>query len=400
MHHITRFRTRCLLAMAIAIGALLGNAQSGLAETIEITIPLEQGEYYQPDEVRRQLQEKLGLKFPASMKSRPRCRLGRDEKAALLAADLAGLLDVKFLADRIELTLPQQVRPEDVAKLLKVEWGLVIPEDFDPLRPTVVLIHGLESTVKDVRNAAHFLESHDVQVLLFEYPNDGPISASANRLSEQLKALKASYPRVHVSILAHSMGGLVARYCLEMPGKDPGCVDRLVMLGTPHGGSNLAKGQKWLELANSLGVLRDRKWTIVNDGQGEAAVDLTPDSPVLKQLSQTRKPPQVHYACVVGTRAFLTEKQQADSLAELQAILARRRVPEKKQDEIVRFAASPELLHGQGDGAVTIANATLKGADAVRQFPRTHLQLLDFSTKTLEQQAYAHWVLEQLGISL
>lgn len=398
MNHVNRFSLRYFVAAAMALGTVLVSATPGIAEPIEIVIPLEQGEFYQPDAVRQQLQEKLGIKFPPMLNERPRCRLGRDEKAALLAADLTGILDVKFFPDRIQLNLPQQIDPNDVAKLLKVEWGLMMPEDFDPKRPTVVLIHGLESTTKDVRKAAIFLESKDVQVLLFEYPNDGPVATAARRLSEQLKGLKGSHPGTRVAILAHSMGGLVARYCLEMPGQDPGCINRIVMLGTPHGGSNMAKGQKWLELANSVGVLLDRKWTIVNDGQGEAAVDLTPGSPLLQQLSRRQRTANVHYACVVGTKAYLTEKQQAESLEELRALLARRSVPEAKRHAILSFVASPELCHGKGDGAVTIENATLSGADVVRHFPRTHLQMLDFSTHTTARQLYVDWVIKQLGI--
>lgn len=114
---------------------------------------------------------------------RPRYRLGHDEKEALLVADLIGLPDVKFLSDRIQLNLPQQIYPTEIAKLLNVEWGLIIPIDFDAKRPTVVLIQDLESTAESVRNGARFVESKDIQFLLIEYPNDGSIAQSVMRLA-------------------------------------------------------------------------------------------------------------------------------------------------------------------------------------------------------------------------
>ena len=74
------------------------------------------------------------------------------------------------------------------------------------------------------------------KALVFDYPNDGPIAWSGDRLSDDLKALSAPNPGLRMVIVAHSMGGLVSRYCLETPGKQPSCVTDLFTLGTPHHG--------------------------------------------------------------------------------------------------------------------------------------------------------------------
>ncbi len=120
--------------------------------------------------------------------------------------------------------------------------GLHLPDDFHPSARTILLIHGLESHAGQFDRFQQACRKWGVQTLVFDYPNDGPIAWAGDRLSDDLKALSARNPRLRVVIVAHSMGGLVSRYCLETPGKLPGCVTDLFTLGTPHAGSALSGG--------------------------------------------------------------------------------------------------------------------------------------------------------------
>lgn len=81
------------------------------------------------------------------------------------------------------------------------------------------------------------LQQEGYQVGSFAYPDDGPIAESGMLLADGLADWRMQYPAAKpVSIIAHSMGGLVARHYVEGVGYRGG-VERLIMLGTPNHGS-------------------------------------------------------------------------------------------------------------------------------------------------------------------
>jgi pimeloyl-ACP methyl ester carboxylesterase len=81
---------------------------------------------------------------------------------------------------------------------------------------------------------------------LYVFPYDWrmPNEDSADKLAALLDKIAADHSQVNVTILGHSMGGLIARYYLES-GKYAGRqglarVDQLLTLGTPHRGAPVA----------------------------------------------------------------------------------------------------------------------------------------------------------------
>lgn len=66
------------------------------------------------------------------------------------------------------------------------------------------------------------------------------IPTLAEKTREQVKKMKAQYRCSQVDIVAHSMGGIVARYFVQALGGD-GTVRKLITLGTPHEGTELSK---------------------------------------------------------------------------------------------------------------------------------------------------------------
>jgi pimeloyl-ACP methyl ester carboxylesterase len=81
---------------------------------------------------------------------------------------------------------------------------------------------------------------------LFPFPYDWRKSNSeaAGKLAVLLDGLVAQHPGAEITLVAHSMGGLVSRYYLESGKFDTGAgfaaVRRLITLGTPHRGAPLA----------------------------------------------------------------------------------------------------------------------------------------------------------------
>lgn len=70
------------------------------------------------------------------------------------------------------------------------------------------------------------------------------IEIHAVRVAQELRALQREANGARVSIIAHSMGGLVARAALRLLG--PESVSRIVTIATPHHGTRVAPWFKWL----------------------------------------------------------------------------------------------------------------------------------------------------------
>ena len=116
-----------------------------------------------------------------------------------------------------------------------------------------------------------------------------------------------------IVIVAHSMGGLVAREMLTSPeiayvtaardGQVPVVTD-LVMVATPHHGSEMARFRLLTEArelwVNSVQGGESLLRAIV-DGAGEAKLDLLPGSDFLQRLNDRPHPDGVRMVNVAGT---------------------------------------------------------------------------------------------------
>ncbi|MEP6557765.1 MAG: CHAT domain-containing protein [Burkholderiales bacterium] len=129
------------------------------------------------------------------------------------------------------------------------------------LLPTGLLAYGYE----------RLIEAADERFNVLPVPFDWrqPIAVSGGRLRENLKQVLASIdPGLPVHLIAHSMGGLVARHALFVDDSDKGALwrtlsrrgGRLLQLGTPNRGAYapaiLLLGQH--SLANALGLFASK----------------------------------------------------------------------------------------------------------------------------------------------
>ena len=163
----------------------------------------------------------------------------------------------------------KQKFPEQTAKLYQT-FGLFYFE-ADPEatgrvvldRKSVVLVHGLDDPGDVWQSLAPELVKEDFNVWLMQYPNDQPIVESSQLFFKELKGLKQLGIR-RISIVAHSMGGLVSREMLTNP--EIGFVRSvkeelvpqvaaLIMVGTPNHGSQLARLRVFTEIRDQLSRL-------------------------------------------------------------------------------------------------------------------------------------------------
>lgn len=114
------------------------------------------------------------------------------------------------------------------------------PQTHEPANP-VLLIHGVICNRGVWRPMARALRAHGlgpIRAINLEPPL-GHIGSHAESVAREIRQLRRDCGGARVAIVAHSMGGLVARDVLRVLGPDD--ISRIVTLGSPHHGSLLAR---------------------------------------------------------------------------------------------------------------------------------------------------------------
>jgi hypothetical protein len=82
---------------------------------------------------------------------------------------------------------------------------------FDASKKVIVLIHGINADRHVFDKLAPALYETGFWVVRFQYDYHQSLEKSADELGKQLDALVATYGISHLTVLAHSMGGLISR---------------------------------------------------------------------------------------------------------------------------------------------------------------------------------------------
>lgn len=246
-------------------------------------------------------------------------------------------------------------------------------------KKAIVLVHGLDDPGVIWDTLIPELQKNNHVVCFFRYPNDGPVRGSATLLSNELKQLKELGVE-RISIVAHSMGGLVSREMLTNPNMYNGdgqgnaslpTVDRLITVGTPNHGSHLAHarvigeaGDQLVRMLSGDGLL----FGSILDGEGQAKTDLLPESEFLKALN-ARALPKYTKITVIAGRASPVSKNKIDQLN-------RNAAPELKKAMTQLTGALNDLVDGVGDGLVTLESSKLEGVDDYTVVEGNHVSMV------------------------
>jgi pimeloyl-ACP methyl ester carboxylesterase len=206
------------------------------------------------------------------------------------------------------------------ARLKNHRQGQVLP----------LVIHGIFGDTHSIVESLQTDESLAVKfpmILSFDYENlSTTIEKSAVKLKDALDAIGAFTPgHPKFTIIAHSMGGLVSRWLIEKEGGDA-IVDKLVMAGTPNGGSEWGKaGQQIIDglnllLTHALNVTGPLQWVIsgvglfikkLHDPKATLkAMDL--NSEFIKSLADSALPEHVPYYLVGSNTGLLDGQYDGD----------------------------------------------------------------------------------------
>ncbi|MBI1367343.1 MAG: hypothetical protein GC162_01675 [Planctomycetes bacterium] len=285
----------------------------------------------------------------------------------------------------------EQLFPESAAEA-KAQYGLFIyaGNDSPPVRldhvaaalpaHVVVLIHGLDDPGEVWSVLRPTLLARHETVGQFEYPNDQPIDESAALLAEQLKLLRAGGV-TRIDMVAHSMGGLVARQVLTdarwyagdgASQADLPDIARLIMVGTPQHGSELARFRFAAEWRDQFARAIAGQATPLGgifDGAGEAEVDLLPGSDFLTALNARPLPAHTKLTIIAGRASGISDEK----LVELREHLSVH-PPEGDVDAVRR--ALDSLADNIGDGAVTLESSRLDGVTDYTIVDGNHLSII------------------------
>ena len=246
----------------------------------------------------------------------------------------------------------------------------------------VILIHGLDEPGKVWMNLAPALVNEGFSVWIMTYPNDQPIAESAHFFLKHL-ALHNASEKKNISIVAHSMGGLVVREMLtdsalsyaekaekgELPH-----IEKFIMVGTPNNGSELARLRVFTEFRDQLTSLFDENYHWLQgifDGAGEAGIDLIPGSRFLENLNSRAHPSNVNMIVIAGVMSPMQKNQLEVFTLNLEDKLqGNARLAVKRMKKLLHSASN-----SVGDGLVSVDSARLPGVP-FRVIQGTHLSII------------------------
>ena len=253
----------------------------------------------------------------------------------------------------------------------------------DPDRPTVCLMHGLNSTSSVFRHMIGPIEDAGYGVVVYDFPYNRDLDESAAAFRRDWAGFReARGDRRPWAGVAHSMGALLARAYVEDDRAYARDVASLILIAPVNGGSNLSRAQAIHQALQGLKAVQGRPGggdalARLGDGLGAAAEDMTPGSAFLKELNGRRRRAGVPYHTLAGRGGFLSPSARRQ--IEVQLGLDGRPA---MLGGLARLALGDlpaqldEVTEGTGDGCVSVAATRLDGVEDHEAIAANHLELI------------------------
>jgi pimeloyl-ACP methyl ester carboxylesterase len=253
----------------------------------------------------------------------------------------------------------------------------------DPARPTVCLVHGMNSSSGGFVHMIRPLEEAGFGVVVYDYAFNRDLKESCARFAKDWAAFRLKVGETRPwALVGHSMGALVARSYVEDPEAYAGDVSSLILIAPVNKGSSLAKAQMLMQLLDGVRAVNGKKgvdaMASLADGLGEAADDILPGSAFLKGLNARPRRAGVSYHILAGDAGFVSST--ARRRIEDQSALMRR--GGGLLGGLARLASGDllagldELCDGTGDGCVSVANTRLEGVTDHVTIRANHAELI------------------------
>ncbi len=238
----------------------------------------------------------------------------------------------------------------------------------------LLLIHGIIGDTLELRRGMRRAKLKGGQpidsaydlILTCDYENlNTEIEKIAKDLKERLEGvgLKAGHGK-ELTVVAHSMGGLVARRLIEFEGGHE-IVSRLIMCGTPNGGSPWPTAHDWVVGALAFGLNRLAAvawpagvlgWLVAGLERLDVNLDqMQPDSPFLATLYSGHDP-GIPYLMLAGNTSLVPAALQVDKDGSSPAARLLARVMNRP---LLHTLTDPLFRGDPNDIAVSIASMKL-----------------------------------------
>jgi len=183
--------------------------------------------------------------------------------AVTAAGEVVSLDDPRFSKERADDGL---WRPFDF--LFVARPGVYFLEPYARHKTPVLFVHGMGGTPTDFRYLIEHLDRSRFQPWVYYYPSGAHLGAVADHLDQTVKRLQLQHGFQRLLLVAHSMGGLVARGFLLRNQTDTrrAEIPLFVSISTPWGGVPFAaEGVKraptavrvWFDMSPGSAYLRD-----------------------------------------------------------------------------------------------------------------------------------------------
>lgn len=238
-------------------------------------------------------------------------------------------------------------------------------------RPTVCLVHGMNSSTAGFVHVIRELEASGFGVVSYDYPYDRDLDQTAPAFGRDWKAFRAERgEKRRWAILSHSMGGLLAREYVEGPSYGGDATD-LLLIAPPNEGSAIARAQTIMQLMRSSRAQGQGAMGGLGEDLGAAAVDLEPGSEYLKRLNARPRRAGVKYHILAGDVGFLNAEARARLDARVKLL--------GRVGGLLGGAATPaldSLTDGKGDGCVGLESTRLAGVEDREVLHANHVELI------------------------
>lgn len=196
----------------------------------------------------------------------------RDEQitASFSAVTAAGkvttLSDPRFAAENVKAGMRA---PYDF--ILNVGPGVYFLEKYDPSRIPVLFVHGIDGSPHNFKYLIERLDRQRFQPWVYYYPSGARLGLIADHLAQTVLQVELRYRVPKLIVVAHSMGGLVARGFLLRSEPDRLHIPLFISISTPWGGQSAA------QIGLDLSPTAVRSWH-----------DIAPESDYLQSLFYTQ----------------------------------------------------------------------------------------------------------------
>ena len=226
--------------------------------------------------------------------------------------------------------LPSAQRVVSVPGLRPCNDGAGSMLNIDPRQAVNVLVHGCNGSTGKFRSLAEVLAFHGQQTVCFTYDDRASLMVSSGQLASAVDTLAESLEKPQVTVIGHSMGGLIARKALVGDRADSirnAQIDlQLVTVSAPFSGIAAARGCAIPALrAASLGLNDLACWLVSGDNWYE----ITFASSFIRQPGSLARQVRRHLKVVTDERGTCRRRDETGQCIEGDYIfsLAEQRYP-------------------------------------------------------------------------